>query len=112
MSTRAQVVLWVAQRACAAVLALCVLVHLVTIVYAVHGGLTAAEILGAHARQRRLGRVLRAVRARGRVHAPIGLRNVLQRMAALARTLARCCAAALRRLLAWAGMRAVVGVFA
>ena len=33
-------------------------VHLVTIIYAVQGGLTAAEILGAHARQRRLVRLL------------------------------------------------------
>ena len=45
MSPRAQVLLWAAQRASAAVLALCVLVHLATIVYAVRNGLTAAEIL-------------------------------------------------------------------
>ena len=36
---------WLAQRLSAAVLAFCVAVHLVTIVYAVRGGLTAAEIL-------------------------------------------------------------------
>ena len=36
--------LWLAQRVSAAVLALCVLVHLVTIIYAVRGGLTAPEI--------------------------------------------------------------------
>jgi len=46
MSARAQTRLWVAQRATAVVLAVCVLVHLVTIVYAVRGGLSAAEILG------------------------------------------------------------------
>ena len=45
MNPRREVVLWVAQRATAAVLALCVIVHLVTIIYAVRGGLTAAEIL-------------------------------------------------------------------
>ena len=38
--------LWIAQRASAVVLAVCVIVHLVTIVLAVRGGLSAAEILG------------------------------------------------------------------
>ena len=77
MSPRAQVLLWAAQRASAAVLALCVLVHLVTIVYAVRSGLTAAEILG-----RTSGSVVWAgfyalFVAAIAVHAPIGLRNVL-----------------------------------
>src|SRR6185295_18057948 len=45
MTFRAQSLLWVAQRASAAVLALCVLVHLATMIYAVRGGLTAGEIL-------------------------------------------------------------------
>jgi fumarate reductase subunit C len=45
MSARAEARLWVVQRATAAVLALCVVVHLATIVYAVRGGLSAAEIL-------------------------------------------------------------------
>jgi fumarate reductase subunit C len=72
-----QVLLWIAQRASAAVLALCVTVHLATIIYAVQGGLTAAEIL---ARTRGNGAWLAfylvfvlAVT----VHAPIGLRSVL-----------------------------------
>ena len=43
---RREVALWVTQRASAVVLALCVAVHLVTIIYAVRNGLTAAEILG------------------------------------------------------------------
>ncbi|HSN21161.1 MAG TPA: hypothetical protein VLS49_10820 [Usitatibacter sp.] len=42
---RTEAFLWVAQRATAAFLAVFVLVHLATIVYAVRGGLTAAEIL-------------------------------------------------------------------
>ena len=45
MSRRHEVRLWVAQRATAVVLAFCVLVHLVTIIYAVRNGLSAAEIL-------------------------------------------------------------------
>ena len=69
--------LWAAQRASAAVLALCVLVHLVTIVYAVRSGLTAAEIL-----TRTNGSVFWTAFyalfvAAVAVHAPIGLRNVV-----------------------------------
>lgn len=77
LSARTQTLLWVAQRASAAVLAVCVLVHLVTIIYAVRNGLSAAEILG-----RTRGNVAWAafyalfVLAIA-VHAPIGLRNVL-----------------------------------
>jgi len=70
--------LFLAQRASAAVLALAVSVHLVTIIYAVRGGLTAGEIL---ARTRGNGWFLAfyllfviAVS----VHAPIGLRNVIR----------------------------------
>jgi succinate dehydrogenase subunit C len=74
--TRGETLLWIAQRASAAVLALCVAVHLVTIVWAVRGGLSAAEIL---ARTRGAAGwfafyclfVLAAA-----VHAPIGLRAV------------------------------------
>jgi len=76
-STRSQVLLWTVQRASAAVLALCVIVHLVTIIYAVRNGLSAAEILG-----RTRGNVAWAVFyalfvAAVAVHAPIGLRNFL-----------------------------------
>ena len=46
VSARAETGLWLAQRLSAAVLALCVAAHLVTIVLAVRGGLSAAEILG------------------------------------------------------------------
>ena len=47
-AARRQSLLWLAQRASAAVLALCVVVHLVTMIVAVRGGLTAAEILGRY----------------------------------------------------------------
>ena len=46
MNVRAQVLIWTAQRISAAVLAVCLVVHLVTIIYAVRNGLSAAEILG------------------------------------------------------------------
>ena len=78
MNYRSETALWIAQRASAAVLALCVTVHLITIVYAVRGGLTAAEIF---ARTRGnagwLAFYVVFVLAVA-VHAPIGLRNVLR----------------------------------
>jgi fumarate reductase subunit C len=71
-------VLFVIQRASAAVLALAVVVHLATIVYVARGGLTAGEILertqGNAAYLAFYGVFVVAVA----VHAPIGLRNVLR----------------------------------
>ena len=70
--------LFIAQRASAAVLAFAVSVHLVTILYAVRGGLTAGEVL---ARTRGNGWFLAFYAlfvVAVAVHAPIGLRNVLR----------------------------------
>ena len=71
-------IVFLLQRASAAVLAFAVTVHLATILYAVRGGLTAGEVL---ARTRGNGWFLAfyllfvlAVA----VHAPIGLRNILR----------------------------------
>ncbi len=76
MSARAESLLWAAQRATAALLALLVAVHLATIVYAVRGGLTAAEILG-RARASLGWPVFYAVFVlAASVHAAIGLRTV------------------------------------
>jgi fumarate reductase subunit C len=77
VSARGQSLLWLAQRGSAAVLAFCVVVHLATMIVAVRGGLTAAEILG-----RTRGSVgwaaFYAVFVVGvAVHAPIGLRTIL-----------------------------------
>jgi fumarate reductase subunit C len=77
MNTRTQVLLWGAQRASAAVLALCVLIHLVTIIYAVRNGLTAAEILGRTTGSGIWATFYALFVAAVAVHAPIGLRNVL-----------------------------------
>ena len=76
-SVRAQVLLWAAQRASAAVLAFCVLLHLVTIIYAVRNGLTAAEILGRTSGSTAWTVFYGLFVAAVAVHAPIGLRNVL-----------------------------------
>ena len=78
MSAATEARLWYLQRISAVVLALCVVVHIVTIVYAVRGGLTGAEILG---RTRGKGvfaafYVLFVVAAA--IHAPIGLARVAE----------------------------------
>ena len=112
MSFRGEARLWIAQRASAAVLAVCVAVHLVTIIYAVRSGLTSAEILertrGNPAWFAFYSLFVLAVT----VHAPIGLRSVLSEWAGWrgrSRDLVLLLFAAL---LAWLGMRAVLGVFA
>jgi succinate dehydrogenase subunit C len=76
-SERRQTLLWLAQRASASVLALCVVVHLVTMIAAVRGGLTAAEILertrGSLAWAMFYGVFVVGVA----IHAPIGLRTIV-----------------------------------
>ena len=77
MSARTQARLWAAQRVSAMVLALCVLVHLVTLVYAVRGGLSAAEILERTRGSLAWGSFYTLFVLAVAVHAPIGLRAIL-----------------------------------
>jgi fumarate reductase subunit C len=74
---RTQVLLWTAQRASAAILALCVFVHLVTIIYAVRHGLSAAEILGRTRGSAFWAGFYGLFVAAVAIHAPVGLRNIL-----------------------------------
>jgi fumarate reductase subunit C len=76
VSARAETWAWLVQRASAAVLALCVAVHLATMIVAVQGGLSAAAILGrtrgSIAWAAFYGLFVVAVA----VHAPLGLRTI------------------------------------
>lgn len=68
--------LWIAQRLTAMVLALAVVVHLVTILVAVRGGLSAAEILGrTRGNEAWLGFYAVFALAAG-LHGAIGLRGI------------------------------------
>jgi fumarate reductase subunit C len=111
MTARLQTRLWIAQRASAAVLALCVIVHLATLIYAVRGGLSAGEIL---ARTRGsatwLGFYLLFVAAVA-VHAPIGLRIILREMTAWRGASLDIAMALFGVLLAALGLRAALAVF-
>ena len=111
MSVRREVRLWVAQRATAAVLAFCIVVHLATIIYAVRGGLTAAEIL-----ERTRGNVAMAIFysvfvLAAAIHSGIGLRNVAAEWLGWRGSPARFAATFFSLLLAILGLRAVWAVF-
>jgi fumarate reductase subunit C len=111
VSVRSETRLWIAHRASAAVLAVCVAVHLVTMIYAVRGGLSAAEILG---RTRGNGAWLAFYSVfvlAVTVHVPIGLRAVFTEWLGW-RGKGRDAALLLfAALLAWLGLRAVLGVY-
>ena len=112
MSARTQTLLWIGQRASAAVLALCVLVHLCTIVYAVRGGLSGAEILArTQGNLAWLGFYSLFVLAIV-VHVPIGLRAILSEWFGWRGRSRDRVLVAFAALLAVMGMRAVFGVFA
>ena len=109
---KGQAMLWIAQRASAAVLAICVVVHLAMIIYAVQGGLSAAEILA---------------RTRGNagwlafyslfvlavtIHAPIGLRSIFIEWLGWRGRSRDVVLSLFALLIAGLGMRAALGVFA
>jgi fumarate reductase subunit C len=71
-------VLFLVQRLSAAVLAIAVAVHLATILYAVHGGLTAGEILARTRGNLAFFAFYSVFVAAVAFHAPIGLRNVIR----------------------------------
>ena len=77
MSRRSEVLLWGAQRISAMVLALCVVVHLITMIYAVRSGLSGAEILGRTQGNAGWFAFYALFVAAVSVHAPIGLRTIL-----------------------------------
>ena len=77
MNARREAWLWTIQRASAAVLALCVLVHLATIIFAVRGGLSAADILGRTHGSMVWAAFYGTFVVAVALHAPIGLRAVL-----------------------------------
>jgi fumarate reductase subunit C len=111
LSYRGQTTLWLAQRLSAAVLALCVTVHLVTIVYAARGGLSAAEILsrtrGNHAWLAFYAVFVLAVA----VHAPIGLRTIAIEWLAWRGRSRDIVLVLFAALLVVLGLRAALGVF-
>jgi len=108
---RREVRLWAAQRATAAVLAFCVVVHLATIIYAVQGGLTAAEILA-----RTRGNVAWAAFYvvfvfAAAVHSAIGLRTIAAEWAGWRGSSAEVAIMVFGATLTILGLRAVAAIF-
>jgi fumarate reductase subunit C len=107
-----QTVLWVAQRATAAILAVCVVVHLATILEAVQGGLSAAEILGRTRGNTGWLAFYAVFVLAAAIHAPIGLRAVLGEWLHWRGASREVFLLVFAVFLLWTGMRAVLGVFA
>ena len=112
MSVAREVRLWAAQRATAAVLAVCVAVHLATIVYAVRGGLTAAEILARTRGSVAWGAFYSIFVVAAAIHAAVGLRNILSEWFGWRGGAAELAVATFALLLAVTGLRAVWAVYA
>jgi fumarate reductase subunit C len=111
MNAKAQTFLWIAQRASAVVLALCVTVHLLTMIYAIRGGLSAAEILSRTKGNAGWLAFYSVFVLAVTVHAPIGLRSVVTEWLGWRGASRDACLLGLAMLLAVMGMRAVFGVF-
>lgn len=112
MSPRGEAGLWLAQRASAAVLALCVLVHIIVMVYAVRGGLSAAEILGRTRGNAGWAAFYALFVLAVAVHAPIGLRAVAAEWFGWRGRSAAICLHFFGFVLLALGLRAVWAVFA
>ena len=112
MTVRAETRLWIAQRASAAVLALCVVVHLVVIVYAMRGGLSAAEILGRTRGNPGWLAFYGVFVLAAAVHAPIGLRAIAMEWLGWRGRSLSVAVQVLALVLAVVGLRAVWAVFA
>jgi fumarate reductase subunit C len=107
---RREVWLWTAQRATAAILAVCVVVHLVTIVYAVRGGLSAAEILGRTRGHVAWGIFYSVFVFAAAIHGSIGLRTIAAEWLGFRGRTAEVATLAIALALAITGMRAVLAV--
>ena len=92
------------------VLAVCVLVHLAGIVYAVRGGLSADEILGRTRGNWGFAIFYCAFVLAAAVHVPTGLANIAEEWVALDRRIALWLSRAFAVVLLVMGLRAVVAV--
>jgi fumarate reductase subunit C len=108
----AQAKRWYWQRISAMVLALCVLVHLGVMMYAVRGGLSAAEILGRTQGNLGLGLFYAVFVIACAVHVPVGLSNIAREWWGWGESVALWLSRLFGLLLLITGLRAVWGVVA
>ncbi len=110
-SARVETKLWVWQRLSAAVLAVCVLVHLAMIIYAVQGGLSAAEIIGRVSGNAIWFAFYSVFIIAVAIHAPIGVRTILNEMTGLGAKVTHMIMAVLCLIILVMGFRAVIGLY-
>ncbi len=103
---------WYWQRISAMVLALCVLVHLITMVLAVRGGLSGAEILARTQGNLAFGIFYAVFVAACAVHVPIGLATIAREWWQLGERGAQWLARGAGALVLVLGLRAVWAVYA
>ena len=106
----AQAKRWYWQRISAMVLAVCVLVHLGVMMYAVRGGLSAAEILGRTQGNWGLGIFYAVFVIACAVHVPVGLSNIAREWWGWSELVALWLSRIFGLLLLITGLRAVWGV--
>lgn len=109
-SAATQAKLWFWQRASAAVLAVLVVVHLAIVVYAVRGGLSAAEILGRTRGNASFGAFYALFVIACAVHVPIGLSAIAREWLGWRERAANIGALLFAALILVAGLRAVYAV--
>jgi fumarate reductase subunit C len=107
-----QAKLWYWQRISAMVLALCVLVHLGVIIYAVRGGLSAAEIFGRTRGNFAFAAFYAVFVLACAVHVPIGFARICEEWFGLTAAAAALVAKLLGLIVLLMGLRAVYAVVA
>jgi fumarate reductase subunit C len=103
--------LWVWQRASAAVLGLCVIVHLILIIIAVQGGLSASEIISRVSGNIAWLMFYSVFVIAVAVHAPIGVRTILNEMTGLKTSQTHLVMALLCLVILSMGFRTVIGLY-
>lgn len=110
MSPSRQARFWYWQRISAMALALFVAIHLITIVYAVRGGLSGAEILGRTHGNWAAGLFYGAFVLASAVHVPIGLARIAEEWMGWDARVSNLAAALFAMLLLVLGLRATYAV--
>lgn len=110
-SARAEILEWFVQRVTGAVLAVCVLVHLAVIVYAVQGGVTSKEIAGRVGGSVPWLAFYSTFVVAVALHAPAGLRNILREHTSLGPRQTHWIMAAVCLAILYMGFRAVLGLY-
>jgi fumarate reductase subunit C len=112
MTAATQAKLWYAMRISSMVLAVCVLLHIVTVIYAVRGGLSAAEILGRTHGNWIFGAFYVVFVVACAVHVPLGLAAIAEEWLGLRERTALVFAQIIGAVILLMGLRAVYSVVA